>query len=347
MEDRTEEVVKQYPIHINGKRRIRGAILFEAKEGVFTLVNCKESEKRLAFTEKIKQDLIEKGMTAVDDAIKNGKEEYLTKDKLGNAWMLKRWYLGRECNLRDVRDNQAAVQHLAKLHRQLVLPMADVEAAGILDDTLNDILTAFRGLGEKKEISDTLCRHMREMKRVYNYIRTKKQRNEMEICILNLFPQYYEQAGEAIAMLENEKYQELQHRYIDEGRIYHGSYSYHNILFTEPAIAVVNFEKAEYGLQIMDFYNFLRKIMEKNGWDVRLGMNLIEEYQKVRPLESEESRVLYLLFLFPEKFWKQIDFYYNGKKSWMSLKNFDKLLKIESQEKERRNFLREAKGLLF
>lgn len=347
MEDRTEDVVKQYPIHINGKRRIRGAILFEAKEGIFTLVNCKESEKRLTFTEKIKQDLMKKGMTAVDNVIKNVNDDYITRDKRGNVWLLKRWFLGRECNLHDAQDIQAAVHHLAQLHSQLLLPAADMEAAGLIDDALNEILSSFCILGAKKEISDTLCRHMREMKRVYNYIRTKKQRNEMELCILNLFPQYYEQAGEAIAVLENEQYQELQHKCIDEGRVYHGSYNYHNIIFTEHGIATVNFEKAEYGLQIMDLYSFLRKVLEKNGWNIKQGIELIEEYQKVRPLEREEARVLYLLFLFPEKFWKQIDFYYNGKKSWMSLKNFDKLLKIEAQEKDRRNFLREVKGLLF
>ena len=54
-----------------------------------------------------------------------------------------------------------------------------------------------------------------------------------------------------------------------------------------------------------------------------------------------------LLFLFPEKFWKQINFYYNGKKSWMSLKNYEKLRKMEEQEQERQKFLREIRGLLF
>ena len=59
MEDKTEEIVKQYPIHVNGKRRIRGAILFEAKEGIFTLIHCRESEKKLSFTEQIKMKLEE------------------------------------------------------------------------------------------------------------------------------------------------------------------------------------------------------------------------------------------------------------------------------------------------
>ena len=49
MEDKTEEIVKQYPIHVNGKRRIRGAILFEAKEGIFTLIHCRKVRRSLVY----------------------------------------------------------------------------------------------------------------------------------------------------------------------------------------------------------------------------------------------------------------------------------------------------------
>ena len=87
--------------------------------------------------------------------------------------------------------------------------------------------------------------------------------------------------------------------------------------------------------------------MEKNGWDTSQGVQILDTYQKIRPLEKREAKLLYVLLLFPEKFWKQINFYYNGRKSWMSVKNYDKLLKIESQEEKRRNFLMEAKRLLF
>ena len=85
----------------------------------------------------------------------------------------------------------------------------------------------------------------------------------------------------------------------------------------------------------------------KKGWSVHSGVKMIEEYQKIRPLSDIEAKMLYLLFLFPEKFWKQINFYYNGKKSWMSLKNYEKLRKMEEQEQERQKFLREIRWLLF
>lgn len=331
MEEKIEEIIRQYPIQLTGKRRIRGAILLEAKEGLFTLVQYKDSARRLAFQEQVKQVLIDAGYSRVDAGISNSNGELLTKDSMGNRWFLKHWFLGRECNLKDTGDVCQATKHLAGLHNMMHYPAeADLEE-DLQEDNLQILLE----------------RHMREMKRVYNYIRGKKKRNEMEICILNLFQKFYDQAGFAHMYISEINYENLRSQCVEQRRVFHGSYNYHNILFGEQQIATTNFEKADIGIQIVDLYDFLRKIMEKNGWNTKQGIQILDTYQKERPLVKQEAKLLYVLLLFPEKFWKQINFYYNGKKSWMSLKNYDKLLKIESQEELRRNFLREAKGLLF
>lgn len=331
MEEKIEEIVKQYPIQLVSKRRIRGAILLEAKEGLFTLVQYKDSAKRLAFQEQVKQVLVDSGYSYVDSGIVNVNGEFVTKDSMGNRWLLRRWYPGRECNLKDERDICQATKHLANLHNIMCYPKEADLSEDLQEDNLEILLE----------------RHMREMKRVYNYIRSKKKRNEMEICILNLFQKFYDQAGFAKMYISEINYNDLREQCGKERRVYHGSYNYHNILFGEQQIITTNFEKADIGVQIVDLYDFLRKIMEKNRWNTKQGIQILDTYQKERPLVKQEAKLLYVLLLFPEKFWKQINFYYNGKKSWMSLKNYDKLLKIESQEELRRNFLREAKGLLF
>lgn len=332
MEEKIEEVIKQYPVQLIGKRRIRGAILLEAKEGLFTLVQYKDSARRLDFQERVKHVLIDAGYSYVDEGILNVNGELLTKDSQGNRWLLKRWYNGRECNLREERDIYQATKHMADLHNIMRYPKDGEELS---EESRDDNLEVL------------LERHMREMKRVYNYIRGKKKRNEMEICILNLFQKFYDQAGFAHMYISEINYNDLCEQCKEQRRVYHGSYNYHNILFGEPQIITTNFDKADIGVQIVDLYDFLRKIMEKNGWNTKQGLQILDIYQKERALTKQEAKLLYVLLLFPEKFWKQINFYYNGKKSWMSLKNYDKLLKIESQEEARRNFLREAKGLLF
>ena len=335
MEEKIEEVVKQYPVQLIGKRRIRGAILLEAKEGLFTLVHYKEGDRKLAFQERVKQELIRQGYPLVDEGIPNNSQELLTKDSMGNRWLLKRWYIGRECNIREGADIVQATGHLAKLHTLMRCPERGSEELWE-DEAVSE-----------KDLEILLERHMREMKRVYNYIRGKKKRNEMEICILNLFQKFYDQAGFANMYISEIDYHSLFAQCIRERRVYHGSYNYHNIIFQENQVITTNFDRADMGIQIVDLYDFMRKIMEKNGWDTSQGVQILDTYQKIRPLEKREAKLLYVLLLFPEKFWKQINFYYNGRKSWMSVKNYDKLLKIESQEEKRRNFLMEAKRLLF
>lgn len=345
MDDKIEEVISRYPIRPVGKRRMRGAILIETQDGLFTLANYRESMKKVLFQEQVKKKLIEMGYLYVDEGIQNEEGEYLSRDAMGNHWILKRWYVGRECNIRDEREVQKAMGHLAELHRMMHL--ADTWGATSVTDAELLAAQTEESVPESPDFEQLSEKHMREMKRVYNYIRGKRRKNEIEICILNLFSDYYEQAGAARECLENTNYKKLIQTCRDEQRIRHGSYNYHNVLFMDTGIATTNFERAQAGVQITDLYDFLRKIMEKNNWNIRQGLSMIDAYCTVRPLEKEEAQLLYVLLLFPEKFWKQINFYYNGKKAWMSAKNYEKLQKLQKQEADRKNFLREAKSLLF
>ena len=88
----------------------------------------------------------------------------------------------------------------------------------------------------------------------------------------------------------------------------------------------------------------MEEIIKQN---VRRGIEILERYQKNHPLEEQEAKILYVMLQFPEKYWKQINFYHNGKKAWMSVKNYEKLLRINEQEEARRKFLNEVKSLLF
>lgn len=368
MDEKIDEVIKQYELHLLGKRRIRGGLLLETKEGEYTLTSYRENAARVTFDELVKEMLIEKGYLYVDQGIKNINGEWLTKDHMGNRWHMKKWYAGKECNLKEEEEVYRAAGHLGKLHQLLELPEKaavpyDYLSSSREKDTVSDTDNAFSLIAASVEVEsrkkepeliitwerDTgnlFMRRSREMRRVYNYIRHKKKKNEMEICILNLFPEFSDQAGEAEEELKCIDYKTLLGSQLEEGKIFHGSYNYHNILFDGQQIITTNFEKSAFGIQIMDLYGFLRKFLEKNNWNISQGMHAIEAYQKNRSLGKEEGVLLYVLFLFPEKFWKQMNFYYNGKKSWMSMKNLDKIKKIEQQEKERRKFLREAKRVL-
>ena len=103
--------------------------------------------------------------------------------------------------------------------------------------------------------------------------------------------------------------------------------------------AVVNFDKMHYDIQVKDLYQFLRKVLEKNNWDSSLGTMITDTYLSVRTLSKEERHALYAMLIFPEKFWKISNRYYNSRKSWISSVNYDKLCRFKKTSGQRQNFL--------
>ena len=73
-------------------------------------------------------------------------------------------------------------------------------------------------------------------------------------------------------------------------------------------------------------------------------MSVLDIYQRSLPFSGRERECLYYLFLYPEKYWKQINFYYNANKAWIPERNIEKLEKLEEQEEKRWNFLRQIGG---
>ena len=92
-------------------------------------------------------------------------------------------------------------------------------------------------------------------------------------------------------------------------------------------------------IQISDLYQFMRKIMEKHEWDMELAYKMLDEYDKVKPLSDTDLELLSVLFAFPEKFWKVINFYFNSSKAWIPRKSIEKLKTVVEQNTKRMRFL--------
>ena len=83
----------------------------------------------------------------------------------------------------------------------------------------------------------------------------------------------------------------------------------------------------------------MRKVMEKHGWDEYLGGAMLDAYDAVQPMGAKERQYLYFLFLYPEKYWKQINFYYNTNKAWIPARNTEKIMVLKQQEIRRLSFM--------
>lgn len=45
-------------------------------------------------------------------------------------------------------------------------------------------------------------------------------------------------------------------------------------------------------IRLVDLYGFMRKLMEKYDWDIKLGYLMLREYDRVNTLSSQDIKIL-------------------------------------------------------
>ncbi len=323
MDDKYSEVFRQYDLKVYNMYRARGAFLLETNQGLKILKNFEDSENHLVFENRVKEMLINKGFVNIDLTLANNEGGYVTTDSVGAKYILKNWFEGEECNLKELKDIITASKNLARVHNALTGVNGESAETNVCQPPLTELFD----------------KHNKELKRVKTYIWNKKQRNDFELNFLLTFDFFYEDAKKAFTLLENYNYDSFYRKSIENGLGCHGNYTYHNILITKEAVAITNFEKCCCGVQIMDLYQLLRKCMEKNNWDKNYGYAILNGYEAVRNISKEEYHILYLMLLYPEKFWKVTNYYINNKKSWISMRNIQKLTILQQQASFKEEFI--------
>lgn len=116
MYNREEEIIEQYEVEVKSTAKGRGALICDTDQGTILLKEFRGSKERAVFLHDILDFLAEEDFLA--ETIMPAKDgEILVKDELTDiTYILKNWYLGRECDVKDRDDILLAVRKLAQLH---------------------------------------------------------------------------------------------------------------------------------------------------------------------------------------------------------------------------------------
>jgi CotS family spore coat protein len=281
------------------------------------------SKERAVFLRELLVYLNEHGVAA-EQLLVTKEGEVLAADESGEKYLLKDLVTGEECSTKRPEQMRAAVEALARLHLRLE------ECTLAVPEFME---------AEKPSLPAVYEKHERELIKIKNYVKSRKRKNEFEMKFQKEYPHFTAQARRSVELLA-ECGQE------NPGRtLCHGDFNQHNVVRTGQGWQIINFEQVNCSCPISDLSNFLRKMMEKNGWDRELGMNLIRAYDRIRPIGNEDYAQLYVQLLFPEKFWKLANHYYNTHKAWVSGRNIEKLDRMMAQEGKREEFLDELRRM--
>lgn len=317
MYNQTEAVLTQYELEIRQITRGRGAYICDTSQGTRLLMSFCGSKERGELVKAYLLQLKEQGFD-VEQIYQNQLSEAVTEDAMtGECFILKDYVEGTELNTTSIQEIAEGARLLAIYHRAA----SQVSKTFVKEWKL-----------EPKSVASVFERHYKELVKVKNFIRAKKKKTEFERVYMEHYEQMRQIAERSIQILI--KQEEQSPRCL----ICHGDYNQHNILNQKGIWKIVHFEGMTYTWAMCDLANYLRKMLEKNAWDITVGRTIIDAYNIIWGLDKEEYAQLYALLLFPEKFWKVTNHYMNSNKAWISEREIEKLKKAIELEPKRLKF---------
>ena len=241
--------LSQYDLTAERSARTRGALLCYTEQGLLILREFHGSEKKLKKQQELLLHLQANGIST-DYFLENTQGSLVSQDKDGQSFTLQRWYEGQECDTRSREDIMKSVRVLAKLHI-------------IMRIQPQDEYKEYR----QRSLKEEYTRHNQELRKIRKFIRKKGPTCTFEKKLLAAMEGFLEKGEQAVCLLEQSGYEELREQAWQEGTVCHGEYNQHNVLISREDIAVTNFGRWSYDIQMADLYQFMRKILEKYNWD--------------------------------------------------------------------------------
>ena len=295
MNEKALTVLEQYDLNIKGTYRTKGNYGCTTDEGKYLLMEYNNSNEKMVLMSTF-YDYLEKAGFVTDSVIANKEGVYVSISEDGYAYILKKWFDGEDCNNTNRKHLLLTVENLAKFHNAT--------------ENTTDIFKEQK-FHKGRNLLEVMNKHSGEILRIKNYIKKRKNKNYFELALKEMLVEYYSQADEALKALRQTGYGKMYNNALEHKNLNHGSYNHHNIVLLNGKIAMINMSKINYAPAIQDVYDYLRKVMEKNNWNIDLGRKVLAEYESEKIINQEEHNILKIMFSYPEKFWKIINYYFN------------------------------------
>ena len=330
--DIVEEALYHFGLNGTYMGRLRGGFMYNTNKGIVLVDAFDKNRQRLEARAKVCDELAGNGVH-VSCYIKDCNGSYFYESEDANVYTIYSFCPYQECNEKRLEDVCLSLKALAMLHRTLdeKISMPKLELTG-------DEFQIARSLVKEYD------KHNKELKMIRNYLSGRKTKTDFELLAFRECNNYLEEGLDAMGRLKNSDYELRFEQAVNENKLCHGDFNYHNIYTDGSRYLITGFSQMRKDLYIVDLYNFMRKLMEKYDWDIKMGYLMLREYDKVNTLSAQDIRILGAMFAYPEKFWKILNYYFNANKAWIPGRSMDKLKTVVNQNRMRREFVRTLCG---
>lgn len=298
MQGMEREIAVNYGLEVRNLFPYKDMSMAVTSGGRKVLKRIPFSAERIRFVHGAKEHLAQKNFTRVDKYLctLSGEPYFIFNN---SCYTLVDFIDGRESSFDNDNDVRRAATLLAQMHM------------------------ASRGYQAPEG-----CKNQEELGKMPGYFekrlddirKMRKQARKGKTRFDELFVQYsdyfIETGARTVAQLASSDYAALVGRTREEKLFCHHDYTHHNIIMEGEKASVINFDYCCYELRIYDIANFIRRKMRKCDWDISKTELILQCYNSVEPLSSEELSVMGIILQFPQKFWRVVNRYYNSRRSW-------------------------------
>lgn len=312
MELDVKEIVKGFGYELKDYTKIRNVYKCMTNDGIKSLREDNRNVDKIEVEYLMKKHLFENGFTTLDLNILDieTKKPYVINSSKG--YVMSNWIEGRECDLENDDEMEMAVKNLARLHEC---------SKGFLCPSE---LMVRSDIGKLPEFYD---KRKKELERIKSKIKKETMKTEVEKKYFSSADLFIDEAKLAQEILDNSKYDKLVKSTLEEKSFCHHDYAFHNIIIDENNdLNVIDYEYATYEIRVYDIANVIKRSMRKCNWDINKTLVMLEYYDSISKLTKEELEVLFAMLVFPQKLWRIMNRYYNGKKNFSFDLNIQKVV---------------------
>lgn len=310
-------ILSNYPIKVVDIKKVRSAYKIYTDKESFCLKKSKRTKEKVEKVNLVIEYLHENGFTNVPKVLKTNDSKLCTKYKKDFYYIME-WVNGEEIDFSNNSNVKNAVELLAEYNKTLV----GFNPSGVnVEYKYLDIEKEFGNkIQEIGEYTKTIDKRRIKGKFDYEYIE-------------NMEP-FVNMGKLAIEILKESNFAE-KIKNVNNLTLAHDSFYYQNILVTKDGkYYIVDLDQCAQNILVYDLGKFIRRMMCKNEymWDFNKANELINCYTKIKPLDSDDMKILFAIIIFPHKFWKVGRKRYKKNKEWLEEKYIKKLNDIIIQK---------------
>ena len=210
-------------------------------------------------------------------------------------------------------------------------------AKGLESDTLRWNRERLPRLYEKRRGELAKMRHRADRRGNYDAV---------DLLLLRNYDRCMAQVQEAEELLRKGGYAQAVEKAEREGAFCHNAYKGEALRMNEKGeIFVGSFDKCISELPLADLAYYLKRYFKKTGGSASGAEKMLENYEKHSPLSTQELTILQGMLVYPEKFLRLVNEYYNRRRACVSPAMQERLA-AAAKEEEMGNILKNivAKG---